>query len=86
MPRTFRSKPKRSPKKRLFVRKRVCFFCSHDVAIDYKDIEQLRRYIIESGKIKPRRITGACAKHQRALTRAIKLARVMALLPFIKKD
>ena len=50
--------------------------------IDYKQTETLRRYVTESGKIRPRRQSGACAKHQRELARAIKRARHLALLPF----
>lgn len=50
--------------------------------IDYKDINKLRKYVTERGKILPRRISGNCAKHQRELTRAIKRARNIALLPF----
>jgi len=50
--------------------------------VDYKDADRLRKYITERGKIIPRRISGNCAKHQRQLTRAIKRARIMALLPF----
>jgi small subunit ribosomal protein S18 len=50
--------------------------------VDYKETEKLRRYITDRGKIIPRRVTGACAKHQRQLTRAIKRARFLALLPF----
>jgi len=64
-------------------RKRVCNFCVDNVSyVDYKDTARLRRYITERGKILPRRITGNCAKHQRLLTRAIKKARVMALMPY----
>ncbi|MBC7343126.1 MAG: 30S ribosomal protein S18 [Clostridia bacterium] len=64
-------------------RKRVCSFCVDKIQlIDYKDISRLRRYITERGKIIPRRISGNCAHHQRQLTRAIKRARVMALLPY----
>jgi small subunit ribosomal protein S18 len=54
--------------------------------IDYKDVELLRKYITERGKILPRRITGLTAKQQRQLTNAIKQARVIALLPFINKE
>ena len=54
--------------------------------IDYKDVELLRKYITERGKILPRRITGLTAKQQRALTTAIKQARVVALQPFINKE
>lgn len=64
-------------------RRKVCSFCVDKVeAIDYKDIQRLRRYITERGKILPRRISGACAKHQRQLTVAVKRARNVALLPF----
>ena len=64
-------------------RKRVCAFCVDKVeAIDYKDINKLKKFITERGKILPRRITGNCAGHQRQLTTAIKRARHIALLPF----
>lgn len=64
-------------------RKKSCSFCVDKVsAIDYKDINRLRRYVTERGKILPRRISGNCARHQRQLTRAIKRARNIALLPF----
>lgn len=63
-------------------RKKVCVFCGKDNEIDYKDINKLKRYISERGKILPRRITGNCAKHQRALTVAIKRARHIALMPY----
>lgn len=64
-------------------RRRVCYFCLKDVdIIDYKNIALLKRYITERGKIIPRRISGNCAKHQRQLTKAIKRARHLALLPF----
>ena len=66
-----------------FHRKRkVCVFCGKDNAIDYKDVAKLRKYVSESGKILPRRITGTCAKHQRQLTISVKRARQIALLPF----
>jgi|GEM_PF-38194 len=55
-------------------RKKVCVFCGKDNTIDYKDVNKLKRYVSERGKILPRRITGNCAKHQRALTVAIKRA------------
>ena len=68
-------------------RKKVCYFCANHVDyIDYKDVELLKRYISEKGKILPRRVTGTCAKHQRALTVAIKRARIMGLLPFTVQD
>lgn len=64
-------------------RRKVCFFCKENVgAIDYKDPSPLRRYISDRGKIEPRRRTGTCAKHQRALAVAIKRARHLALLPY----
>lgn len=65
-------------------RRKVCAFCvDRATAIDYKDIGKLRRYLSERGKIVPRRVTGTCARHQRALTTAIKRARYVALLPYI---
>ena len=70
-------------KKRGRRKKRVCQSCVDKVAtIDYKDVSKLRRYVSERGKILPRRITGNCAKHQRALTTAIKRARHVALMPY----
>jgi small subunit ribosomal protein S18 len=71
------------PVKRYYARPRVCYFCTDKEAkIDYKQVDLLKRYITEEGKIRPRRQTGTCAKHQRALARAIKRARHLALLPF----
>ena len=63
-------------------RKKVCVFCGKDNTIDCKDTNKLKRYVSERGKILPRRITGNCAKHQRALTVAIKRARHVALMPY----
>ncbi|MBO6148767.1 MAG: 30S ribosomal protein S18 [Lachnospiraceae bacterium] len=63
-------------------RRKVCVFCGKDSFIDYKDVAKLKKYISERGKILPRRVTGTCAKHQRALTVAIKRARHIALLPY----
>ena len=66
-------------------RRKVCAFCTEaDAVIDYKDVNKLKRYISERGKILPRRITGNCAKHQRALTVAIKRARHIALMPYVQ--
>jgi small subunit ribosomal protein S18 len=65
-------------------RKKVCVFCGKDNVIDYKDTNKLKRYVYERGKILPRRITGNCAKHQRALTAAIKRARHVALMPYVQ--
>ena len=73
-------------------RKKVCVFCGKENnEIDYKDVaklkkyvsERLKKYVSESGKILPRRITGNCAKHQRALTVAIERARQVALMPYV---
>ena len=65
-------------------RKKVCVFCGKENnEIDYKDVEKLRRYITERGKILPKRITGTCAMHQREVTTAIKRARIVALLPYV---
>ncbi|QSX07364.1 30S ribosomal protein S18 [Sedimentibacter sp. zth1] len=64
-------------------RKKVCQFCQEKAtSIDYKEVGKLKKYVTERGKILPRRITGACAKHQRMVTRAIKRARSIALLPY----
>ncbi len=64
-------------------KKRVCEYCQgHIDRVDYKDVERLKKYIAENGKILPRRATGLCAEHQRDVTTAIKRARIMALLPF----
>ena len=67
-------------------RNKSCFFCANkDKEMDYKDIRTLQRFVTDRGKIVPRRITGNCAKHQRALTREIKRARAIALLPYVKE-
>lgn len=64
-------------------RRKVCGFCVDKVThVDYKNVGLLRRYVTDQGKILPRRKTGTCAKHQRVLTRAIKRARYVALLPY----
>lgn len=78
------SSMKRRPTHR---KRKVCVFCAdkeHKGFIDYKDTNKLKRYISERGKILPRRITGNCAKHQRALTVAIKRARHIALMPYVQ--
>ena len=65
------------------MRKKVCALCSDkDLVLDYKNPDQLKKFINEKGKILPRRISGTCAKHQRELTVAIKRARNIALLPY----
>ncbi len=64
-------------------RRKVCAFCVDKItSIDYKNPAKLRKYVSDRGKILPRRATGTCASHQRVLTRAIKRAREIALLPF----
>ena len=64
-------------------RNKVCQFCADKTeAIDYKDVDKLKKYVTERGKILPKRITGTCAVHQREVTRAIKRARIVALLPY----
>ena len=69
--------------KRFYSHPRVCQFCTDkSVTIDYKQGELLRRFVSEDGKIRPRRQTGTCARHQRELAVAIKRARHLALLPF----
>lgn len=65
-------------------KKRICRFCEEQVLyIDYKNDKKLNKFTTEQGKIIPRRTSGVCAKHQRMLTRAIKRARILALLPFV---
>ena len=66
-------------------KKKVCKFCQGAAPADYKNPDALRRYVTERGKILSGRITGTCAKHQRALNREIKIARTLAYLPFEKK-
>jgi len=69
--------------RRFVARPKICQFCADKtIAIDYKNADMLRRFVTEDGKIRPRRQTGTCARHQRALAGAIKRARHIALLPF----
>jgi len=85
MPTFGRRKPtaKRKPSADRKPKRKVCSFCVDKVShIDYKDTGRLRKFVSERGKIVPRRISGTCAKHQRAVSSAIKRARVIALLPF----
>jgi small subunit ribosomal protein S18 len=66
-----------------FRKKKVCQFCADkSETIDFKEVDKLKKYITERGKILPKRITGTCAMHQRDVTRAIKRARIVALLPY----
>ena len=74
---------KRGGRGKVFFKKKVCRFCIQKLKIDYKDPDSLRRFITERGKILPRRITGTCSKHQRALALAIKQSRSIALLPYV---
>ncbi len=70
--------------RRFVARPKICQFCADkNVVIDYKQIDLLRRYITEDGKIRPRRQTGTCARHQRVLAQEIKRARHLALLPYV---
>ena len=73
-------------KKRRPAKKKACHFCTEGfVVIDYKDVEMMRRFTTERGKIAPRRNTGTCPKHQRLLATAVKRSRHIALVPFIKE-
>ena len=78
------SKKRNAAKKERRPKRKVCNFCVDKQSdINYKDVTRLRKYISERGKILPRRISGNCASHQRALTVAVKRARVIAILPFV---
>ena len=80
-----RSTSRRRPPLGTQPRRRNCRFCRDKVEeIDYKNVNQLRRYISEKGKIRSRRITGACRRHQRQVAVAVKRAREMALLPYVQ--
>ena len=68
------------------VRKKVCPLCADkNLALDYKNVDQLKKFINDKGKILPRRATGACEKHQRDITLAIKRARQIAVLPYTQE-
>ncbi|MFA5509598.1 MAG: 30S ribosomal protein S18 [Candidatus Cloacimonadaceae bacterium] len=70
-------------RKKRFSRRKYCRFCANkELEIDYKNVDTLRQFISEVGKIDPARVTGTCAKHQRRLTAEIKRARQMALIPY----
>ena len=76
--------PSARPQMQRGKRKKVCLFCADKIDhIDYKDIARLRKCVSERSKILPRRVTGACAKHQRQITVAVKRARTVALLAYI---
>lgn len=73
-------------KKKKFFRKKVCRFCiNKDLEPDYKNIDLMKKFVAENGKIEPRRITGTCAKHQRKVANEIKKAREMALLAYVNR-
>ena len=71
------------PNRRFRPTNRVCQFCVEKTPIDYKQVDVLSRYVNEFGRMRPRRQTGTCARHQRHLAREIKRARHIALLPFV---
>jgi small subunit ribosomal protein S18 len=74
----------RRNRRRFSSRRKTCQFCSEGAeGIDYKNVGLLQRFVSDRGKIRPRRQTGTCAKHQRVLANAIKRARHIALLPFV---
>lgn len=80
------NRPAKPFHKKFTNRRKFCRFCSEKVEfIDYKDLKGLRTYVTDRGKILPRRMTGACALHQRELTTAVMRARNIALLPFVEK-
>ena len=65
------------------MRKKVCSMCANkELVLDYKNYDQMKKFVNEKGKILPRRATGACAKHQRMITTAVKRARQIAILPY----
>ncbi|HNX38404.1 MAG TPA: 30S ribosomal protein S18 [Candidatus Cloacimonadota bacterium] len=71
-------------RKKRFMRKKYCKFCANkEIVIDYKNLDIMKQYISDVGKIEPARLTGTCAKHQRKLTNEIKRARQMALIPYV---
>ena len=78
-------KPKRATKERRPKRKPCSFCIEKAVDVSYRDVNRLRKYISERGKIVPRRISGNCAKHQRMVTLAVKRARTIAFLPFVSE-
>jgi len=78
--------PDRGRPRRGYFRKKVCRMCVNKInTLDYKDVDTLKRFITDRGKIMPRRMTGTCAKHQRVVSAAVKRARMVALLPFVEK-
>ena len=66
--------------------RKPCKFCKEDINyVDYKDEKRIRRFMTDRGKITPRRITGTCAKHQRVIAAAVKRARIIALVPYVRE-
>lgn len=83
--RQMRVKPKRKTGLSIFGRKRICRFCRYKVKnIDYKDLKTLEGLLKERGRIVSSRFSGNCAKHQRQVSRAIKRARFIALMPYVR--
>jgi len=74
------------PRRENVVKYRVCSFCEDKIEPSYKNVDALKRKTTERGKILPRRVTGVCAKHQRALASEVKRARHIALLPFVAEN
>ena len=84
MPRLEKKRRKKEPLKKKVFKKKYCKFCSEKVeSIGYLDYQRFQKFLTERGKIVPSRISGACAKHQRQLARAIRRARVATLIPFV---
>lgn len=78
-----RPKPRQNRSRRYYSAPRTCTFCTdRSIVLDYKDVGLLKKFVVGEGKIRPRRQTGTCAKHQRKLAQTIKRSRHMALLPF----
>ena len=85
--RTKRKKKKSKDSSLKFRRKKTCYCCENQVLlIDFKDERLLQRFVSDRGKIVPRRISGACARHQRGLASAIKRARVLGILPYVAEQ
>ncbi len=85
MPIARRKSGSRKPRKKTFLPRKPCRFCRKDTPrVDYKDVDTLRQFVTDRGKMLSRRITGVCGRHQRGLSREIKKARYIALLPFLE--
>jgi small subunit ribosomal protein S18 len=75
-----------SDKRKIYLRRKICRFCNDkNLEINYKRSDILRKFVTEGGKIIPRRMSGNCAKHQRLIAHAIKRARAISLLPYVKQ-